>query len=113
MRSKRAKGFSNGGLAAFFEVGNALVRIRENKLYRATHLTFDRYCQESWNIGRSYAWRVMGVAERLNLREHQILLTIAARFDTRNWAMANTDDSACGSSRGDSTRGNCESKWER
>jgi hypothetical protein len=61
------EGILERGLATFFEVGNALVRIRENKLYRATHSTFEAYCQERWNIGRSYAWRVMGAAERLKL----------------------------------------------
>ena len=55
------------GLATFYEVGNALLRIRESRLYRTTHSSFDRYCKERWTIGRSYASRVMGAAERLKL----------------------------------------------
>src|ERR1700677_3843130 len=55
------------GLGTFYEVGNALLTIRESRLYRLTHSSFERYCLERWNIGRSYAWRVIGAAERLNL----------------------------------------------
>jgi hypothetical protein len=55
------------GLATFFAVGNALLRIRNKRLYRATHRTFEEYCRERWNIGKSYAWRVIGAAERVNL----------------------------------------------
>lgn len=55
------------GLATFFEVGSALLTIKEKQLYRATHLTFERYCRERWGIGRSYAWRVIGAAERVKL----------------------------------------------
>jgi hypothetical protein len=55
------------GLATFFEVGSALLRIRDNRLYRATHQTFSDYCRERWHIGRSYARRVIGAAERVSL----------------------------------------------
>lgn len=55
------------GLGTFFEVGNALLQIRESHLYRATHRTFEQYCHERWNMGRSYAWRLIGAAERMNL----------------------------------------------
>ncbi len=55
------------GLRVFLEVGNALLTIREQKLFRATHPTFERYCKECWGICRSYAWRVMGAAERIRL----------------------------------------------
>jgi hypothetical protein len=55
------------GLATCFEVGNALFVIREKRLYRATHATFEEYCRERWGIGKSYTWRVIGAAERLKL----------------------------------------------
>jgi len=55
------------GLSTFFAVGSALVKIRESRLYRQTHRSFKLYCQERWNIGRSYAWRVMGASERMKL----------------------------------------------
>jgi hypothetical protein len=55
------------GLATFFEVGDALLTIRERRLYRSTHETFETYCHDRWNIGRSYAWRLIGAAERISL----------------------------------------------
>jgi len=55
------------GLTTFFEVGSALLTIRESRLYRDTHGTFESYCQDCWLIGRSYAWRVIAAAERLRL----------------------------------------------
>jgi len=42
-------------MAAFVEVGLALLAIRERKLYLATHSTFKEYCQERWGMGDSYA----------------------------------------------------------
>lgn len=54
-------------LAAAFEAGAALMMIRDEKLYRATHKTFESYCQERWGFGRVYAWRVIGAAERVQL----------------------------------------------
>jgi hypothetical protein len=55
------------GLETFFEVGGALLTIRDNHLYRVTHRTFENYCRERWGIGRSYASRVIGAAERVSL----------------------------------------------
>jgi hypothetical protein len=55
------------GLATFFEVGNALMAIRDNHLYRCGYASFEEYCNERWGIGRTYAWRVIGAAERLRL----------------------------------------------
>jgi hypothetical protein len=63
---EKCEGILNRGLATFFEVGNALLNIRENRLYRGAFQSFEDYCRERWNIGRSYACRVMGAAERVN-----------------------------------------------
>jgi hypothetical protein len=63
----RCEGVLCRGLATFFEVGTALLTIRENRLYRITHTTFESYCRDRWNIGRSYACRVIGAAERIKL----------------------------------------------
>ena len=64
---EECEGILDRGLGTFFEVGDALLRIRESRLYRDTHTNFKQYCQERWNLGFSYVWRVMGAAERLKL----------------------------------------------
>jgi hypothetical protein len=55
------------GLGTFFEVGQALLTIRETRLYRENFPTFEVYCQQRWAIGRNYAWHLMGAAERIKL----------------------------------------------
>ena len=51
------------GLTAFMEVGAALLDIRDGKLYRQTHDTFENYCRERWNIDRTYAHRLITARE--------------------------------------------------
>lgn len=54
-------------LGAVFQAGLALLTIREEKLYRGTHSTFESYCRDRWGVGRSYVWRIIGAAERVRL----------------------------------------------
>lgn len=44
-----------GGLQSFIEVGRALSEIRDGRLYRATHMTFEMYCQDRWDMSRQRA----------------------------------------------------------
>lgn len=44
-------------------IGQALTAIRDQRLYRETHSTFEAYCQERWGISRSYAHRQIEAAE--------------------------------------------------
>lgn len=50
------------GLKTFVDVGNALLTIRDGRLYRASHSTFEDYCQERWGMDRRYANRVIAAA---------------------------------------------------
>lgn len=66
------------GIKVFFEVGDALMVIRDNRLYRATHATFEAYCQERWNISRPRAYQLMEAAriiENLSTNGRQALPT--------------------------------------
>lgn len=51
------------GIKTFYEVGTALADIRNRKLYRADHGTFEDYCQQRWQMSRSYAYRMIDAAE--------------------------------------------------
>jgi hypothetical protein len=51
------------GLQTFAEVGAALLEIRDERLYRTTHRTFEAYLRERWDISRSYAHRTIQAAE--------------------------------------------------
>lgn len=51
------------GLQTFVDVGNALLEIRDSRLYRTTHGTFEDYCRERWGMSRSYAHRTIEAAQ--------------------------------------------------
>jgi N6-adenosine-specific RNA methylase IME4 len=51
-----------GGLKVFFEVGTALLEIRDSRLYRQSYDTFEAYCRVRWNIKRQRAYELMAAA---------------------------------------------------
>jgi hypothetical protein len=51
------------GLQTFYEVGKALDEIREQKLYRETHKSFETYCRDKWGIARQTAHRFISAAQ--------------------------------------------------
>ena len=74
---------------AFWAAGKALQVIRDARLYRDTHATFEDYVEQRWDMSRSQAYRLVDawpLAERLSpmgdkLNERQIreLLPLADR----------------------------------
>lgn len=53
------------GFGVFVEVGNALIAIREGKLYRGSYGTFEDYCQQRWGMVSSRARQLMSAAETI------------------------------------------------
>lgn len=51
------------GLRTFAEVGNALLSIRDGRLYRSSHGTFEDYCRERWGFKKAHAYRLMESAQ--------------------------------------------------
>lgn len=51
------------GLGTFVEVGEALMEIRDQRLYRSTHSDFDTYCRERWGFSRRRSDQLIGAAE--------------------------------------------------
>jgi len=54
------------GLNTFVDVGNALLEIRDKRLYRQEYSTFEDYCREQWNMKQSQAYRLMDSAKVLD-----------------------------------------------
>lgn len=50
------------GLGTFLEVGQALLNIRDQELYKE-YGTFENYCRERWNISRYHAYHLMYAVE--------------------------------------------------
>ena len=55
------------GLTTFVEVGNAIREIRDSKLYKESHETFEKYCRERWGWGRAHAYRQIEAADTVAL----------------------------------------------
>ena len=51
------------GLHTFVEVGNALATIRDLRMYRDTHESFEAYCRDRWNMSRSVAYDTIAAAD--------------------------------------------------
>ncbi len=52
----------SAGLQTFYEVGNALLAIRDARLYRRDFATFEEYCQKRWGMVASRARQLIGAA---------------------------------------------------
>lgn len=50
------------GIRSFRDVGGALLRIRDARLYRETHASFEAYCDEKWQLERARAYQFMAGA---------------------------------------------------
>jgi hypothetical protein len=53
------EGVVKSGLQTFVEVGLALAEIRDRRLYRQTHATFETYLDERWSMSRSRGYRLI------------------------------------------------------
>lgn len=51
------------GMHTFVEVGNALLTIRDGRLYRDEYATFEAYCEERWEMKRRYAYYLIDSAK--------------------------------------------------
>lgn len=51
------------GLNTFVEVGQALLEIRDSRLYRESHLSFEEYCRDRWQISKPHATRLIQASQ--------------------------------------------------
>jgi hypothetical protein len=68
------------GLQTFIEVGQALMTIKEKRLYRIGFKTFEDYCVERWSINKAYANRLIQATESItNLTPMGVILPKSER----------------------------------
>jgi hypothetical protein len=58
-RLERLEKVIGQNVQAFVEVGQALAEIRDKRLYRESHDTFDAYCRDRWDFQRAHAYRLI------------------------------------------------------
>jgi hypothetical protein len=51
------------GMASFVAVGEALLEVRDSRLYRLNYPTFEAYCKGRWGFSDRHARRLMDAAE--------------------------------------------------
>jgi hypothetical protein len=88
---------------AFYSAGKALQTLRDKKLYRSTHNSFESYCLDRFNYNSSRSYQLMDAAdvvdnlkkvpqivELLPTAEGQVRPLVKLDFDTRReaWKMA-------------------------
>lgn len=60
---ERMEGVIQSHLESFSKAGDALVAIRDGRLYRETHGTFEDYCRERWEMSKTQANRLIAAAQ--------------------------------------------------
>lgn len=61
-RLEKCEAIIENGLRTFVEVGNALLEIRDSRLYRQDFDTFGDYCRKRWQTERRHAYRLINAA---------------------------------------------------
>ncbi|MGI8869947.1 MAG: hypothetical protein ACR2F6_14135 [Mycobacteriales bacterium] len=59
----RCEQIIDAGMTTFIEVGEALWRIRDGRLYRTTYATFEEYCHQRWGWTRGRSNQLIRAAE--------------------------------------------------
>jgi len=67
---RRLEKLIDDNIKAFLKCGNALKEIRDNKLYRETHKTFEAYCEDRFEFGKSQAYRLIDAADEMASIQH-------------------------------------------
>lgn len=72
------------GRGVFIQVGHALTRIRDSRLYREKYATFEEYCLEEWEISDRFARNLRSAADVVRvLQEKQFAVLPATESQAR------------------------------
>ncbi len=64
------------GLNTFVDVGNALLEIRDKRLYRQEYSTFEEYCNKQWNMKQSRAYQFMDSAKVVGILQSSTIVEL-------------------------------------
>lgn len=79
------------GLETFVEVGNALSVIREGKLYKLNHSTFEEYCKERWGFNRDYANKQIRAAQTVGNLKMDTMVSISPQSERQTRPLTNLE----------------------
>ena len=76
------------GLKTFVQVGEALLEIRESRLYRKQYKSFEEYCQKRWNFTSRQANRLIGAGVVVDtLKRDQLVSSEPLAVTPADWAV--------------------------
>ncbi len=64
----------------FKQAGEALIAIRDQRLYRENHPTFEAYCRERWDMSKTQANRLISAAQVMENVETPETHAVTSRF---------------------------------
>jgi hypothetical protein len=73
---------STSGLKTFVEVGQALMLIRDKRLYRAEFGTFKNYCEEKWGFKESRVYQLIQSSEVVGNLENSTKVEFSPQSET-------------------------------
>lgn len=71
------------GLNTFVDVGNALLEIRDKRLYRQEYSTFEEYCQTVWSMSRDYAKKLIRSADVIANLENNTIVSFLPKTESQ------------------------------
>ena len=63
-------------MAVAVHVGNALLEIRDSRLYRTSHGTFEDYCQDRWQFTHGRARQLIAAAETIAILQSDTIVSL-------------------------------------
>jgi len=82
-------------IGAFYDVGRALMEIRDRELYKikngGEYQTFEDYCKEVWDMSKRHAYRLMDSSDVFDNLKSDQLVTFATESQTRPLARLEPD----------------------
>lgn len=80
------------GIKVWYQVGEALLHIRDKRLYRADYTTFESYCRERWNMRRDYANKLISASDVIANLDTNVSILPANESQARALASLEADD---------------------
>ncbi|MDF5728030.1 MAG: hypothetical protein PUP92_08310 [Rhizonema sp. PD38] len=72
---------------SFYEAGKALKTLREHKLFRSTHSTFEEYCKERFGFERRHPYRLIDAADVVDNLVHMCPIGTQNELETNSFTI--------------------------
>lgn len=79
------------GLNTFVDVGNALLEIRDKRLYRQEYSTFEEYCREQWSFTKQRAYQLMDAATVVDTIQKSTIVDFFPKTETQARPLASLE----------------------